>query len=46
MSTPQVRASVSDGGYEAMYQLSRITLGRQMWSSRQLFEVMVERPRH
>jgi len=42
MNTAQIRAAVKDGDYEAMYQLGHSTLARQMWSTRQLFEVMVD----
>jgi uncharacterized protein (DUF1800 family) len=43
MSTAQIRQAVpEDDQYQAMWQLGHGTLARQMWSSRQLFEVMVD----
>lgn len=42
MSTAQIRKAVDQFSYDAMYELGHATLARQMWSSRQLFEVMVD----
>jgi len=42
MSIAGIRAAVKDGDYLAMTELGHATLGRQLWSSRQLFEVMVD----
>ena len=42
MSTAQIRATVKDGDGMAMTQLGHATLARQIWSSRQLYEVMVD----
>ncbi|MGI5244148.1 DUF1800 domain-containing protein [Dactylosporangium sp. CA-139066] len=42
MSTADIRATVKDGDNKPQYELTRAVLARQMWSSRQLFEVMVD----
>jgi uncharacterized protein (DUF1800 family) len=42
MSTAQIRAAVKDGEGTAMQELNRSTIARQVWSSRQLYEVMVD----
>jgi len=42
MTTAQIRVAVKEYDWEAMWELGQATLGRQMWSSRQLFEVMVD----
>jgi uncharacterized protein (DUF1800 family) len=42
MTIAQIRTAVKDGDYLAMTELGHATLGRQMWSSRQLHEVMVD----
>jgi uncharacterized protein (DUF1800 family) len=42
MTAAQIRASVKDDQWQAMWELGHATLARQMWSSRQLFEVMVD----
>ncbi|MEV6926881.1 DUF1800 domain-containing protein [Dactylosporangium sp. NPDC051485] len=42
MSTADIRSSVKDGDNKAQYELTRAVLARQMWSSRQLLEVMVD----
>ncbi len=42
MSTAQIRRTVKDGDWQAQYELGQATIARQMWSSRQLFEVMVD----
>jgi uncharacterized protein DUF1800 len=42
LSTAQIRAGYADRGWDAMWELGRGTLGRQVWSSRQLLEVMVD----
>jgi hypothetical protein len=43
MSTPELRATLNDNNrWDAMYQLGQATLARQVWSHRQLFEVMVD----
>ncbi len=41
-STAKVRASVKDGDWAVMQDLVAAHLGRACWSSRQLFEVMVD----
>ncbi|WP_203715196.1 DUF1800 domain-containing protein [Asanoa siamensis] len=42
MSTAQIRRTVKDGDWQAQYELGQATIARQMWSNRQLFEVMVD----
>jgi uncharacterized protein (DUF1800 family) len=42
MTADQIRATLKAGDGKAMTELGRATLARQMWSSRQLFEVMVD----
>ncbi len=42
MTTAQLRITVKDGDYLPMFELGQATIGRQMWSSRQLYEVMVD----
>ena len=42
MTTAQIRATVKEGDWEAMWELGHSTLARQMWSSRQLLEAMVD----
>jgi uncharacterized protein (DUF1800 family) len=42
MTTAQIRTAVKEYDWQAMWELGRATLGRQMWSTRQLFEVMVD----
>jgi uncharacterized protein (DUF1800 family) len=42
LDTGQLRATVKDGDYLPMFELGQATLARQMWSSRQLYEVMVD----
>jgi uncharacterized protein (DUF1800 family) len=42
MTTEQIRASIKANDYKAMNELGRATLARQMWSTRQLYEVMVD----
>ena len=42
MSTPQIRAALEPNDGKAMSELGRGTLARQMWSTRQLYEVMVD----
>ncbi|GIF64438.1 hypothetical protein Ais01nite_24730 [Asanoa ishikariensis] len=42
MSTAQIRRTVKDGDFQAQFELGQATIARQMWSSRQLFEVMVD----
>ena len=42
MSTAQIRRTVKEGDWQAQYELGQATIARQMWSSRQLFEVMVD----
>ncbi|MEN3303829.1 MAG: hypothetical protein V7603_31 [Micromonosporaceae bacterium] len=42
MTTSRIRASVPAGHWDAMLELGRATLARQIWSTRQLFEVMVD----
>ena len=42
MSTADIRALVKDGDNKPQMDLSRAVIARQMWSSRQLFEVMVD----
>jgi uncharacterized protein (DUF1800 family) len=42
MSTAQIRAALEANSGQAMTELGRGTLARQMWSTRQLYEVMVD----
>jgi uncharacterized protein (DUF1800 family) len=42
MTTEQIRASVEENDWLAMEELGHATLARQMWSARQLYEVMVD----
>ncbi len=42
MSTAQIRAALEPNDGKAMTELGRSTLARQMWSSRHLYEVMVD----
>jgi uncharacterized protein (DUF1800 family) len=42
LSTAQIRALIKPNDWTAMWELGQATLARQMWSSRQLFEVMVD----
>jgi uncharacterized protein (DUF1800 family) len=42
MDIAGVRKVVKDGAFDAMSALSQATLARQIWSRRQLFEVMVD----
>jgi uncharacterized protein (DUF1800 family) len=42
MSTAQIRATLEAYNDRAMIELGRATLARQMWSTRQLYEVMVD----
>ncbi|MFC7479250.1 DUF1800 domain-containing protein [Luedemannella flava] len=42
MSTAQIRGKVKQYAWDSMYELGHATLARQMWSSRQLYEVMVD----
>ncbi len=42
MTTAQIRATVKDGDYLPMMQLGQATIARQIWSNRQLYEVMVD----
>jgi uncharacterized protein (DUF1800 family) len=42
MDTAQIRAAVPEYDGKAMTELGRGTLARQMWSTRQLYEVMVD----
>ena len=42
MTTAQIRRTVKDGDWQAQYELGQATIARQIWSSRQLFEVMVD----
>ena len=42
MSTDQIRANVKENDWLAMQELGHATLARQMWSARQLYEVMVD----
>jgi uncharacterized protein (DUF1800 family) len=43
MSTAQIRTAVKNqGDWDAMWELGHSTLARQIWSGRQLFEVMVD----
>jgi uncharacterized protein (DUF1800 family) len=42
MSTAEIRKVVKDSDGMAMKQLGHATLARQIWSSRQLYEVMVD----
>ena len=42
MTTPQLRQLKDEDTYRPMWELGQATLARQMWTSRQLFEVMVD----
>jgi uncharacterized protein (DUF1800 family) len=42
MTSAQIRAVVKEGDNKAQNELGRATLARQIWSSRQLYEVMVD----
>ncbi len=42
MTSDQIRATVKRYDWEAMWELGHATIARQVWSSRQLFEVMVD----
>ncbi len=42
MTTAQIRATVQDGDYKPMVQLAEAVITRQVWTSRQLYEVMVD----
>lgn len=42
LSIAGVRGAVTNGAWDAMLQLGQFTLARQVWSRRQLAEVMVE----
>lgn len=42
MTTAQIRRVVPEYKWDAMFELGRATLARQLWSERQLFEVMVD----
>jgi uncharacterized protein (DUF1800 family) len=42
MSTPEIHAVVKNEAYTAMTELGQATIGRQIWSNRQLYEVMVD----
>jgi uncharacterized protein (DUF1800 family) len=42
MSIAQVRKAIPGGSFDAMVALAQATLARQIWSKRQLFEVMVD----
>ena len=42
MTTAQIRTAVKQNEWDAMRELGHATLARQMWSSRQLYEVMVD----
>ena len=42
MSTAQLHAVIKDEAYTAMTELGQATIGRQIWSNRQLYEVMVD----
>ena len=42
MSTAEIRAAIKENDWLAMQELGQATLARQLWSNRQLFEVMVD----
>jgi uncharacterized protein (DUF1800 family) len=42
VNPPEVYAKLSNGGWSSMVDVVRGTFARQIWSKRQLFEVMVE----
>jgi uncharacterized protein (DUF1800 family) len=42
MSTPELHVAVKNEAYTAMTELGQATIGRQIWSNRQLYEVMVD----
>lgn len=39
---PELHATLSNGSWDSMVQVTRATLARELWSRRQLYEVMVE----
>ena len=42
MSTPELHVAVKNESYTAMTELGQATIGRHIWSNRQLYEVMVD----
>ena len=42
MTAAQIRATVKDNDYRAMFELNRAVIARQVWSNRQMYEVMVD----
>ena len=42
LSTAEIRASIPEYDWQAMWELGRATLARQFWTERQLSEVMVD----
>jgi uncharacterized protein (DUF1800 family) len=42
MSTPEIQAAVKNEAFTAMTELGQATIGRQIWTNRQLYEVMVD----
>jgi uncharacterized protein (DUF1800 family) len=42
MTTSQIRSSIKQYSWDAMFGYAQATLGRQVWSSRQVQEVMVD----
>jgi uncharacterized protein (DUF1800 family) len=42
MSTPELHVAVKNEAFTAMTELGQATIGRQIWSNRQLYEVMVD----
>jgi uncharacterized protein (DUF1800 family) len=41
-SVPKVRAAMPNGHWDVMFELGQATIARGAWSTRQLFEVMVD----
>lgn len=42
LTTAQIRQAIEERSWDAMFELGRATLARQLWSERQLLEVMVD----
>jgi uncharacterized protein (DUF1800 family) len=42
MSPQQIRASIKKYSWDAMFEYAQATLARQIWSRRQVYEVMVD----
>jgi uncharacterized protein (DUF1800 family) len=42
MSTAQLHTAVKQNDYQAMFELAQAVISRQLWTTRQLYEVMVD----